>query len=118
MGARDGLFLTVGAISPFILRTVGDWLISMVLDKCCKLTKKELAAHLIGKGESIVTINHVTSSVHLSWKEAKENLGLNQCAASTVAMIRLLFWHWMQLLFTYHCGTMSRTRVSVGGLEE
>lgn len=104
--ARDGLFLTIGVVSPFVLRTLGDWTISWILDKCCKLTKKELAKHLIGRGDSRVTIVNVFDGT-LSWHEARTELGLNQCAASLIALIRLLFWHWMQpflyfyVLFAY-----------------
>ena len=105
--ARNSIVLTIGVISPFILRTIGDWTVSFVLEKCCKLDKMELSGHLIGMGDSEVTIEKVWDG-KITWKEARENLGLrNNRAAILIASIRLLFWHWLQpflyfyVLFAY-----------------
>eukprot|EP01083_Nonionella_stella_P031985 87543_1 len=99
--ARDALFLTIGAVSPFILRSVADWTISFVLERCCSMTKKELATHIIGKGNSSVSIVNIWAG-SINWTKAKERLGVNTCAAVTISIIRLLFWHWMQpILYVY-----------------
>ena len=103
---RDGLFLTIGVVAPFILRSIGDLTIGFILDRCCKLNKKELAAHLVGTGDSRVTIWRIWKYQY-SWSSARDELGLNTCGAILISTIRLLFWHWLQpmlyglVLFAY-----------------
>eukprot|EP01084_Bolivina_argentea_P146692 256788_1 len=93
--ARDVLFLVIGAVSPFILRSGGDFILSFIIRRCCKMTKKELGKAMIGTGSSRVTIDRVFSN-YFTWKEAYLDQGLNYCAALTVSSARLLFWHWVQ----------------------
>ena len=70
------------------------------------MTKKELGNHLIGAGESKLTIVCILEK-RLNWTQAKEDLGINTCAALFISSIRLIFWHWMQpflyafVLFAY-----------------
>ena len=94
-GARVALFLTIGAVSPFILRSVGDWVIGYIIKICCDMTKTELTLQMIGKGESNMTVMEIWHAKP-SWSEAREDLSINFCAALTVSMLRLIFWHWMQ----------------------
>ena len=61
------------------------------------MNKKELAAHLIGKGDSRVTIWRIWKYQY-SWYSARDELGLNTCGATLISMIRLFFWHWLQPL--------------------
>ena len=93
--ARTALLLTIGAVTPFVLRYAGDWIVSLLIEKCCKMKKKELAIQLIGKGESQATMNQAMQQ-RMTWEDARKDLGINFCTAFTVSMVRLLFWHWMQ----------------------
>lgn len=101
--ARDSVYLAVGALAPFVLRSVGDWTIGFITRKCCKMSPKELTKHLVGKGDSNhnVLLDNVIDN-KLTWTQAKEGLEINQCAALFISIVRLIFWHCMQpLLYCY-----------------
>eukprot|EP01084_Bolivina_argentea_P061241 111925_1 len=93
--ARTGLILAIGAVTPFILRSFGDWIVSLILRKCCGMTKKEMKVQIIGKGDSKITIQNIWWKKY-RWSEAREQLGLNTCAALFISLIRLILWHCMQ----------------------
>eukprot|EP01084_Bolivina_argentea_P061242 111926_1 len=93
--ARTGLILTILAVTPFILRSFGDWIVSFILRKCCNMTKQEMKVQIIGKGDSLITIDNIFER-RFRWSEAREQLGLNTCAALFISLIRLIFWHCMQ----------------------
>eukprot|EP01084_Bolivina_argentea_P207900 354621_1 len=98
--ARDALFLTVAAISPFTLRSAGDWLISLIVKRFCNMTKKEFRVQLIGAGNSDVTIENIWEK-KFTFSQARNDLKINTCAAISIALIRLIFWHWMQQLLYF-----------------
>lgn len=91
--------MTIGVLSPYILRTLGDWTISIVLEKFSTLNKteqSELGAHLIGRGDPEVTIDAIWSG-EVTWDQATKKLGIKSNEfAILIASVRLLFWHWLQ----------------------
>eukprot|EP01084_Bolivina_argentea_P079457 144129_1 len=95
--ARTAFILAIGALTPFILRSLGDFLISIILRKCCDMTKSEAKQHIIGMGKGELSINNLKGGT-TSWENARHIAGLNICAAFTLSFIRLVFWHWMQPL--------------------
>ena len=98
--ARTALMLAVAAVSPFILRSLGDFVISNLIEKHCGMTKKELATSLAGKGNSDVTIINIWDK-DVSWTQARDakHLDINECAAWFISITRFFFWHLMQVLF-------------------
>eukprot|EP01084_Bolivina_argentea_P135024 238008_1 len=94
--ARYIIALVVAAAVPFILRSIVDWILSYIFKKCYKMEMKKLmSTAIIGTGDSNVTINKIFGQT-FTWTDAYKDQGLNLCAAMTVSMIRLIFWHWMQ----------------------
>ena len=94
--ADHGLYFVTSLVAtPFVLRSVGDWTISYLLDRYCDLEKKDFVAHLVGKGNTKVTIGRIWDG-DVTWNNAQIVQGLNRNAALLVSFTRLVFWHWMQ----------------------
>ena len=95
---RIEIGLAVVALSPFILRAVGHTLFDCLLQKYCKMNTKELKEHLKGTENTSLSIKNIWNKEDkISWSEARDAMGINNCAAIFIASIRLLFWHWLQV---------------------
>ena len=95
--ARGAIYLAMGAALPFILRTIGDWIINKMPKQCCDAKdlddfKQKLTAT---SGETDITIYRVINGDR-DWNDAVTDLKMNACGAVTIATARLLFWHWLQ----------------------
>eukprot|EP01084_Bolivina_argentea_P317305 550135_1 len=99
--ARTAFLLGVGATIPFVLRFIGDFVINktkeFTLQKCCNKTEDEMKEQFIGTGKGDLSIDCIMQK-STSWTDAKKIQHLNFCAAFTISLTRLVFWHWMQPL--------------------
>ena len=89
-------------IFGYVGRAIGEKLSSCIANSCCKShcksTEKEfLDALIIGTkdGQSGVTLAAIEGR-SMTWTEAAKRLQLNYCAAMTVSILRLIFFHWSQ----------------------
>ena len=89
-------------ILGYVGRAVGTKVLSCLSNTCCKgycnTSQTEfMDALIIGTkdGQSGVTLAAVEGHA-MSWKEAAKRLKLNYCAAMTVSILRLVFFHWTQ----------------------
>lgn len=94
------ILLFVAAISPFLLRSLGDLLISYIIEGCCATNSSGSTEPLIGNDDSShpVTINKVCE-MEIGWSEAidSEHLNINECVAWLLSIARFFLWHIMQV---------------------
>ena len=104
--SRKHYYLFAGVALSFLLRPVGSFVGKKLLTCCCdKIWGKgqnpvdevflpgETTQARVGARE--VDMDNIFLG-RISWDGAREALGWTPCKAKTFALLRLVFWHWMQ----------------------
>jgi hypothetical protein len=89
-------------IAGYIGRAISKKLLECLSNTCCTgycntSVNKFTDALVVGSvdGESGVTLAAIEGQ-SMSWKEASKRLGHNYCAALSISILRLIFFHWSQ----------------------